>query len=152
MWTDGDVVKYKPRQDWCHHGIAIVRIPENGQTYATDTYWGERPTDNSYVDIGELDPANIIGNTHTFGKVPYPHEYYDFNDADKYWIPMGGGSAYERVRIGAAPNVELKTARLKYEVEKAAAKIQSAEGNLRWAQKQLDEYLESMSAKETTHV
>jgi hypothetical protein len=99
-----------------------------------------------------LVPANIIGNTHTFGKIPYPHDYDDFNDADKYWIPMGGGSAYQRVRIGAAPNVELKTSRLKYEVEKAEAKIRSAESSLRWAIRQLDEYLESLSAKETTHV
>jgi hypothetical protein len=99
-----------------------------------------------------LVPANIIGNTHTFGKVPYPHDYDDFNDADKYWIPTGGGSAYHRVRIGAAPNVERKTARLTYEVEKAESRILSAEQNLRWAQKQLDEYLESLSAKETANV
>lgn len=117
-FKDGDVVRYTPADTWCHHGIAIVHI-EGGRMWATDTYWGGSPTDRSYVDIAQLSPENIIGNTHTFGEAPYPHHYDDYREEDKYWIPTGGSSSHRRVRIGATPDAELKEARLRYAVTRA---------------------------------
>jgi hypothetical protein len=136
-FTHGDVVRYKPSHDWCHHGIAIVHILDSGKVFATDTYWGSSPTDNSYVDIKELNPADIIGNVVTFGGVPRPHHYDDFADADKYHVPMGGGSAYSRVRIGAVPVSEQVRDRLAYAVERAESAVRSAGWNLEQAKKVL---------------
>jgi hypothetical protein len=148
-FVDGDVVQYAPRDTWCHHGIAIVHI-EGGKTWALDTYWGPSPTDGSYVEMSELAPASIIGNTHTFDKVPYPHEYEDFADSDKYWVPMGGGSAYKRVRVGALPVPEKVRERLVYAVEKAEYAVKSAGWNLERAQKELaalDEAIAKLEAQ-----
>ena len=140
--VDGDVVRYTPRNNWCHHGIAIVHI-EDGKTWALDTYWGSSPTDGSYVDMNELDPANIIGNTHIFGNVPYPHEYEDFAEEDKYSVPMGGGSAYQRVRTGATPVPERVRERLVYAVEKAERAVGSAERALVRAKDELRSFDEA---------
>lgn len=146
-FIDGDVVKYSPRDYWCHHGIAIVHI-EDGKTWATDTYWGSYPTDGSYVDMHELAAVNIIGNTHTFGELPYPHDYEDFADSDKYRVPMGGESAYKRVRIGAVPVPEKVRERLAYVVEKAGYSMKSAERALTRALDELAAFDEAIKKLE----
>lgn len=138
-FVDGDVVRYTPKNTWCHHGIAVVHV-QDGKMWATDTYWGDYPTDGSYVDMRELDLNNIIGNTHTFDKVPYPHDYEDFAEEDKYWVPIGGGSAYYRVRVGAVPVPALVRQRLAYAVEKAEWAMNSAKWNLDRAQKELADF------------
>jgi hypothetical protein len=147
-FTHGDVVRYKPSHDWCHHGIAIVHVLDSGKVFAADTYWGSSPTDNSYVDIKELDSANIIGNVITFGGVPYPHHYDDFADADKYYVPMGGGSAYRRVRIGAVPVPEQARHRLAYAVERAESAVRSTGWNLEQAKKDLAAFDEAIAKLE----
>lgn len=135
-FVDGDVVKYTPYSDWCHHGIAVVHV-EEGKTWATDTYWGLSPTDGSYVRVEDLDPANIIGNLHLFGKVPYLYYPADFADNDTYFVPMGGGSSYHRVRIGAVPVPERVRERLVHAVENAESEVRSANWQLKSAQKEL---------------
>jgi hypothetical protein len=139
-FRDGDVVRYSS-PGWARHGIAIVKSQENGHPVAYDTYWGDSPTDSSWINVDKLPADGILGNIHEFGPVPYPNEYEDFKDTDKYWIPMGGGSAYYRVRTGAEPDLARVYARLERAVEKAESSVRSAESSLRWAKQQLNEHI-----------
>lgn len=141
-FKSGDVVTYTPLSVWCRHGIAIVTVndPTNPfANYAYDTYYGSESTAGGlgWMTLDRLDPANIIANTHEFGEIPYPHEYDDFRSEDKYFIPKGTRSSYQRIRIGAVPDLELQEKRLRYQVEKAEANIKIAENSLRY---QIQEY------------
>jgi hypothetical protein len=140
-FKDGDVVKYNLDNNWCRHGIAIIRALHDGKLIAEDTYWGSN-SDYSTVDFADLKEENIIGNKHEFSIIPYPYEYDDFEDSDKYWIPMGARSERKCVRKGAIPTPAKIEERLRREIERLESKVKTAAWNLEWKQKELAKHLE----------
>lgn len=140
-FKDGDVVTYTTHTNWCRHGIAIIRALHDGKLIAEDTYWGSN-SDYSTVDFADLKVENIIGNKHEFSIIPYPYEYDDFEDSDKYWIPMGASSERKCVRKGAVPPPAKIGERLHREIEHLESKVRTAQRNLEWKQKELAKHLE----------
>jgi hypothetical protein len=130
----GDVVRYSRGSDWAQHGIAIVH-ESGGTVWAADTYWNDR---NHGVDLTELEGKELLGNILTFStKVPYPYVFDDYADADKFYIPIGGGSAQMWVRMNIPPDPEKVSTRLRYELQKAHNKVRSAAQDVEYHTKQL---------------
>jgi hypothetical protein len=129
----GDVVQYS-NGGWCVHGIAVVR-GEGDNLWANDTYWG----DNEHsVPLEKLEGKPVIGNITTFStQIPYPYEFDDFADEDRFYIPIGGGSAKMWVRKDTSPDREKVGVRLRYELQKAHDRVKQEARNVEYHTKQL---------------
>lgn len=130
----GDVVRYAHGNEWRTHGIAIVH-ESGGVVWAADTYWNDR---KHVVNLNELEGNELLGNIFTFStKIPYPYQYDDYAEIDKFYIPVGGGSAQSWVRKNTPPDPEKVETRLRSEIQKAHDKVKSAAKDVGWATKQL---------------
>jgi len=129
----GDVVRYGD-SGWCEHGIAKVRGAEE-DLWAADTYWDDT---SHTVPLEKLEGKPVIGNIITFSThVPYPYNYDDYRDEDKFFIPMGGSSSQLWVRKDTAPDPEKVEHRLRHNLQKARDKVKSAAQDVEWQTKEL---------------
>ncbi len=140
MFKVNDVVRYRPEQNWCRHGIAVI-LGGEGWAYAKDTYWGIGDRgDSGYIRKEYLHEPVLIGNTDDFAPSQY-RECRDFREEDQFYIPVGGGSAQIWYRKGAEPQPDLVYARLQYELEKAEGAIRSADLGRAWVVRQINEHI-----------
>lgn len=140
MFKKNDVVRYRPEQNWCKHGIAVI-LGGEGWAYAKDTYWDIGATgDYGYLREQDLKEPILIGNTNEFAPSQY-RECQDFREEDQFYIPVGGGSAQIWYRKGAEPQPDLVYARLQYELEVAENAIQSAENTREYRMRLLNEHI-----------
>jgi len=130
----GDVVRYADGSLWCIHGIAVVH-ESGGEMWATDTYWNDR---ESTVPLDRLEGKELLGIFLPFRRsVSYPYQYEDYSDTDKFYIPIGGGSSQSWVRTNTHQTLKKLALRLRYELQKAHDKVQSAARAVEWSTKQL---------------
>jgi hypothetical protein len=136
---DGDVFQYNTKgQNWCRHGIAVMRSTESGRLIK-DTYWGiNDATDYGVLRREDIGEVVVIGNIHDFETSQYIYDAEDFADEDRFHLPMGGGSAQTWVRKGAKRSPELVGQRLRYQMEKAWHEIEYA---IRRFDRAADEYI-----------
>jgi hypothetical protein len=126
MFRDKDVIKYRPENSWCKHGIAVFHFNNGSPSYFKDTYWGVLDT-SYYGEIRETPvDAVLIGNLDDFEFSPYK-EYNDYKEEDKFHIPSGGGSSQNWFRKRAEPDPTLIYNRLAYELEEADNEIGCAQ-------------------------
>lgn len=129
----GDVVRYGD-SGWCVHGIAVVR-GEGENLWAADTYWNDT---SHTVPLDKLEGKEIIGSITTFSThVPYPYEFDDYADRDKFYIPIGGGSAQTWVRKDTPPDTEKVAVRLRHKLQKAHDQVKYAARDVEWCTKEL---------------
>jgi hypothetical protein len=136
-----DVVTYHAANGWCRHGIAVIHGGD-GWGYAKDTYWGvsDAGGDSGWIREQDLAEPTLIGNLDDFEYSKYA-EFKDYREEDKFYIPMGGGSAQQWIRKGAEPDPALIWKRLVYQVEKAEMEIQYAQHTREWKVKELNEHI-----------
>jgi hypothetical protein len=129
----GDVVRYGD-SGWCQHGIAMVKGSDY-HMWAADTYWDDTSHE---VPLECLEGKDVIGNIITFSPhVPYPYEYEDYAEKDKFYIPIGGGSSQEWVRKDTPPDPEKVATRLRYKLQLAHNKVRSAAQDVEYRTKEL---------------
>ncbi len=126
-YKDGDLIRYQSRNSWCHHGILVVRPDWKGSLVAFDTYWGTRypsSQDVTYHTIAGLTDEPVC-NLNEMRK-SHSDEWDTFADADRFWIPIGGGSEQYLVKASAVPVPERQRAKLLSKIEGCEASIRSA--------------------------
>jgi len=139
-YKNGDVIRYKPDNNWCKHGIAVVYRTCNS-VLAKDTYWGiGAHGDSGWIHESDIEGSTLIGNIYEFRADNYRNEKH-YADTDKFYIPMGGGSAQMWYRVGAQPIPSLVAAHFQCLVEKAETGVRAAEGTLLRRKQELEEYL-----------
>ena len=140
-WKDGDIVRYNSERTHARHGIARVHVA-GGSTWAFDTYWGLDELDYGSVSMDCLDPNNILGNIYEFEtRCQYPYEYDDFADGDRFYLPVGGGSAQHWIRKGAQPVMTQVRDRLLYGIETERAAVESAKRRVELSLKEYRKFM-----------
>lgn len=156
MFKKNDVVSYRPSDNWCRHGLAVIlNTGDDGWGYAKDTYWGVADRgDYGWLCEHDLKEAKLIGNLDEFEPDKY-QEPKDYREEDHFWIPMGGGSEQNWYRKGAKPDPNLVCVRLVYQVEKSQNEIEYAARKRDWSIKELNEHIAEygipVSGKEGTN-
>lgn len=125
--------RYREGAGWCRHGLVVIRnigTTEKPDLVAVDTYWGYEPNHgalerNFYQAEKVKDKLEFIIDLSAC-RNSNEHEFQQYEEGDRAYIPMGGGSARWLVRRDAKPSIDLQLRQLNAEAEAEKRKIESA--------------------------
>jgi hypothetical protein len=132
---EGELYRLVGEAGWCRHGLVTIHRHDKHGLIAADTYWGGPRfgvfEDNWFLVEKVRDRLVFILDLNTARK-SHADEFEVYADADRAYIPMGGGSERHFVRADARPVFARQAERLnrliRQEEEKAASALRWAEG------------------------
>ena len=130
---ENGLYRYPDGAGWCRHGLVVVLnvgTADKPDLIAVNTYWGTAP------NYGALE-RNFHSAEKIKGKLEFvidlsacrdsnEHEWLQYDEKDRAYIPNGGGSARWLVRKDARPSIDLQLKQLYSEVARAKSQIESA--------------------------
>ena len=125
--------RYPEGAGWCRHGLVVVLnvgTKDKPDLIAVDTYWGMSPNygaleRNFYQAEKVKDKLEFVIDIAAC-RDSNDHEFLQYDEADRAYIPAGGGSARWLVRKDARPSIDLQLKQLYSEVARAESAIESA--------------------------
>ncbi len=115
---------------WCRHGLIRVIRREDAGLIAVDTYWHASYSVRDFYDPETIkDRLEFIIDLSKCRKT-VEHEWTQFADKDRTYIPMGGGSAQWLVRKDAKPFPARQIEQLEFELERLRSKMETAKWDI----------------------
>lgn len=119
---------------WCKHGIATI-IERDGILCAYDTYWGG--SGRSVYKVSDIKgKLKFLIDMNHAEKVD-KELYYQYEEKDRAYIPVGGGSAQYLVDKRAEPSLQLQIDQLYGKIESEERGIKSALWSIRLLERDL---------------
>lgn len=146
----GDLYDFRDGAGWCRHGLLRAFKTEAGMILV-DTYWGglsDGLLRNWHTSEQVLGRTTFLLNLNR-ARVVRRTEWEVYADADRAWIPVGGGSEQFYVAEGALPLFARQADQLRRRVEEAESSIRFAQFTVERAQKELKDLYDAHTAKPT---
>lgn len=124
---------------WCKHGIVQIAEKRDGGLLAVDTYWGEYGCDGYQRIPSEIERYLTFVIDIADCRKSHRDEYEIYSDADRCYIPIGGGSEKFLIRKDAKPDLERHAEWLK-------RKIAELEADIHFAERRLGEFKTTLSS------
>ncbi len=115
--------KSKDESTWCKHNL-LIASKKSGKWVFTDTYWSSYQDQTRY-GFDEIKDRITFEFDMNFAKGVILEEYDQYDDKDKFWIPMGGGSQRYLIDSRAKKSKEKVIELLEYRISSYQSKIKS---------------------------
>lgn len=120
---ENGLYELKDGHGWCRHGLVRIKRTETRGLIAVDTYWGDCGAADWYpvgeverrlrfvIDLGRCRPSTR-------------REWEQYEDADRAYIPVGGGSEKFLVAEDARPSPVRQAEQLRAEIAHLQSEIE----------------------------
>lgn len=117
----------KPNDNWCKHNILIAHKKDNDWIFK-DTYWTSEPTKYKFEDIKDRIKFAFDLN---HSKEVHEKEFNQYNEKDKFWIPIGGNSEKHLIDTRATKSKNNIIELLEYAIEDKKRDIEILNNNIK---------------------
>lgn len=137
MIKENALYKYKKGEGWCKHGIVYTVRDMKGNLWAIDTYdgidvrrafYGDKTRYLINKDIDENDLEYIMDMEDV--RIVTKREFEQYDEKDRFFIPMGTRHEKYIVNKNAKPNKDLQIAQLKHEIKSLEIEIRMKQTRL----------------------
>lgn len=134
---ENDVVRYEPKDRWCHEGTAVATRRSDGEIVLFDTYWqfsGQR--------LVKPDTWEVLFNLDDYDSVRDGWRWEKYAPEDRQVVTSQHGLQRQYlVRKGAVESRDQIIANARTRLAEAEEKLRSATWSRDFAQRELDELL-----------
>lgn len=142
----GELYRYPEGLGWCRHGLLLVEETRDGLLRLRDTYWSGHGIDDNFWKpeelVGKIEFVLDLSNARKTTR----HEFDQFREEDRAYIPRGGHHEECWVRKDAEPDPVLIEDQLRCQIATAESDLRSAQFGLELARKALSDFLEAKNA------
>lgn len=120
---ENGLYELKDGHGWCRHGLVRTQHTETRGMIAVDTYWGDREAADWYP-VSEVEHRLRFIIDLRRCRPSIRHEWEQYEDADRAYIPVGGGREQFLVAGDARPSPARQAAQLKAEIAHLQSEIE----------------------------
>lgn len=145
MIEEGNIYWYPKGRSHCKHGIIYIVKNKDDKLFAIDTYWdsmfkGKLYSDITFYDVSKLNEDDLLFLMKIEDiKEVSEHEYWQYDEEDKFYIPIGGWHPRYIVNKNISKNIEYIKNQLLNEIKSAEYRIKSSQQEIEEKKKQLTE-------------